>query len=733
MHHVPFGPRFSRPRFSHPTRTVLATTIGVLVLLVGLLYVGQEPVAAQADPQTVNIVTLAGRTDGWVQVGTTRNWVSSSCRGELMAEGATLNIVSWPTLAALTDAVPFQRCPELIADLIDQGRVRIVTLAGRSDGWVQVGATRNWVSSSCRADLVSRGAVLRFVSWPTLSALSDAVPFQRCPALIADLFPAMGPATDLDGALASIQTAWGTGGPAVIARQGNSTMVELQPTNDEGWWQHHWEFEAVNAAAGVYRIKNRSTHPSGESYLSRSGNGSTPINDVYLAPFREQTAQRWTVTVEDMGTWKRYRMTSAWAASSSTLTIPGYQDANGVWQRGNDVAVDVDYGNNSQRFLLTPVGSGGGGIDTGQKPSWLGNVALAGLSEPTPINAVHVNCSSGNDAAAGTQNAPWRSLGRVGTQPFGTDVVIAGTCVGQRLNIGWSGSAANPVIVTGAGTGANRPALRANRNQVGNEIVNVTGNHVQIWDLRLEGSATGTYPCSGGPAKTGYLVGVYVQGDDVTVARVDASGFYAGVYVADSAQDALVTHSELHHNDIMTIPDDGIRDDDDDAGSMGVLVWGDDAEISWNWFSHNRGCSPDYGQDGASIEIFNGAGTWAHNNHSWQDHTFAELGEGPGGATANNTFDRNYFYSDLNTTTNDVFLITRWGGGQNFGNIENTVARNNRIVILGASGLGFSCGVCNPEALSLGGNDITAPTDFALDGGTYQSVPALPGGTGPGS
>lgn len=136
----------------------------------------------------VQIVTLSGRSDGWVQVGLTRNWVSAVCRSRLVAAGAVVRNVSWPTLAVLADAVPFQRCDALLADLFPT-EARILTLAGRTDGWVQIGGTRNWVSSACRAELVAAGTTVHRVAWSTLSELVDATPFQRCDALTQELFP----------------------------------------------------------------------------------------------------------------------------------------------------------------------------------------------------------------------------------------------------------------------------------------------------------------------------------------------------------------------------------------------------------------------------------------------------------------------------------------------------------------------------------------------------------------
>lgn len=135
-----------------------------------------------------DIVTLAGRTDGWVRVGSTRNWVSAGCRSQLDAAGMDLKIVSWPTLAALSDAVPFDGCSQLLATHAGAPGAAgpdIVTLAGRADGWVRVDGTRNWVGAACRPLLLDEGLSLNVVSWPTLAELTDAVPFENCDQLLA--------------------------------------------------------------------------------------------------------------------------------------------------------------------------------------------------------------------------------------------------------------------------------------------------------------------------------------------------------------------------------------------------------------------------------------------------------------------------------------------------------------------------------------------------------------------
>ncbi len=375
-------------------------------------------------------------------------------------------------------------------------------------------------------------------------------------------------------------------------------------------------------------------------------------------------------------------------------------------------------------------------------PTWLGDLSVSGDIKPSIASAIYVDCDNGDDNAAGSATAPWRTLPRIGSQSPGTDVVIDGFCEGQQLHVTWSGTAADPVVVTGADAGS-RPVLKASADQVGEALVLIEGSNVQLWDVILDGEPSGdpvACPQEFG-ANVGYLVGVDVRGDDNTVARVDASGFYAGVFVFDRTERNRVVHSALHGNDIMTINDG----ENDDAGAIGVLVRGEDTEIAWNYFANNRGCSPDYWQDGASIEVFNGFGTYAHDNYAWNEHHFAELGEGnyadrTSGVAEDNRFERNYHFSDFdavsyrNKDSHDAFLVTRWGG--EFGYIDRTVVRNNHIRVMGHLGAGVVCVDCVPEALSMGGNTIETQWHTRAiidDGGGYTQVGSLPGGVGPGS
>ncbi len=633
------------------------------------------------------------------------------------------------------------------------------------------------------------------------------------------------PASELDGVVGLLRTGWTAEGAdrfGALARAGGESVVQLQGENPE-YWQQRWEFEAVDAGAGVYRLRNHATADDGVSYyLSRAGDTadvSQPGSDLYLAELRGQSAQLWTVTVEDMGGWERYQLLAGWESSSGTLTVPGFPNGDGSWSRGEGVSVAVDAGMSSQRWTLQVIGADPGpttttqppttqapttqppttsapttqaptttsapttqppttqaptttsapttqppttqpptgGLPTGSVPAWNGDLSkpteLRGvLAKPALTAARYIDCDDGDDGAAGTgSTTAWRSLTKARGLPTGTDVVLAGTCSGQQLVVDWAGTSTDPVVITGRGTGDARPVLTANGNQVAsNAIIQVTRPHVEIWDVIVDGQPvevrTSPTACHVGAAPStyefGYLRGISIEADNTLVARVEVSGTYSGVYIDDRAASNVVAHSILRDNQIMTTGSGG----DDDAGAMGALIRGDDNEVAWNYFSGNRACSPDYGIDGSSVEIFNGSGNHIHNNMSHRDHIFTELGEG-GGNSANNTFDYNTWGSDVSLPVaviggrtkqlHDSFLVTRWGG-EAFGRIDDTTARNNLVYALGQPGDGIVCGQCVPAALSAGGNEFHVTRhEFSLfnggaNTGTYARVPALPGSPGAG-
>ncbi|MEM9611601.1 MAG: hypothetical protein AAGA59_01555 [Actinomycetota bacterium] len=378
----------------------------------------------------------------------------------------------------------------------------------------------------------------------------------------------------------------------------------------------------------------------------------------------------------------------------------------------------------------------------GARPTWLDD----GPTRPALTATVHVDCDTGDDDAPGTEAAPLRTLAAVGVPEAGTDVVIVGTCVGQQLRVTWSGTAADPVVVDGGDA-----LLRSTGADIGRgAIIEAEGDHVQVWGVRIEGVPQETQTigraCPGGDGtyQTGYVLGVRLRGSDSVVARADISGTYAGVFVTDGADRALITRSVIHDNDILTTGRDGVDGDADDAGAFGVVLHGSWAEVSWNHFHDNRACSPDYFVDGSAVEIFNGSANTVHHNLSVDDHVFTELGRtglGPETDTPmiGNVFHANRYITrhgghDEGTPSGERFLVTRGEG--RLGPVIATVATDNRVTILGSAGDAFVCIDCTADTLALGGNHLAVTRHriwYGADAGGTYAVVAPDAGTSDGA
>lgn len=141
---------------------------------------------------------------------------------------------------------------------------------------------------------------------------------------------------------------------------------------------------------------------------------------------------------------------------SPTYTLTQDAAAAGILLNQTDIANAYIYGTSLAEI------SGTYGVEAdnaqGAAVELTGAVEVAAEGTPaTPIptgttQAYFLNCSSGNDSAAGnTPGSAWRTLGKVRGFTFssGADVyVLAGTvCEDQYLEVDWSGTASNPVII----------------------------------------------------------------------------------------------------------------------------------------------------------------------------------------------------------------------------------------------------------------------------------------------
>jgi len=167
--------------------------LGPLLLISTCFLLLQPSVRAQDQESRprVEIMTEATRSDGWVQVGMTRNWVSPECRLNLVAAGAVERQLQWRTIGRLAKTTSYQRCDALLASLFAPVEILITSdkRADGSDGWARMpDESKHWVSGSCRSELVAAGAVLVEYSWPAIARRPDVSTWRSCEQLLDELF-----------------------------------------------------------------------------------------------------------------------------------------------------------------------------------------------------------------------------------------------------------------------------------------------------------------------------------------------------------------------------------------------------------------------------------------------------------------------------------------------------------------------------------------------------------------
>jgi len=180
------------------------------------------------------------------------------------------------------------------------------------------------------------------------------------------------------------------------------------------------------------------------------------------------------------------------------------------------------------------------------------------------------------------------------------------------------------------------------------------------------------------------------EAKDAVIEGAYITGFYAGVFLKSIGGN--VRGSYLHGNRMMNVKEG----DDDDAGAMGVLIWGQHNLVSHNYFRNNSSCNQDYGLDGASVELFSAGGRGASHNQiygNWteNDQTFVEMGDEEGALPlVSTTITHNTYISDL---WGSSFIVLRGSGDSGFGHVgaSNTDIHSNTSQATGADSNGIVC------------------------------------------
>jgi hypothetical protein len=325
---------------------------------------------------------------------------------------------------------------------------------------------------------------------------------------------------------------------------------------------------------------------------------------------------------------------------------------------------------------------------------------------PMPVrpgsSTYHLDCTGGNDNNSGLGPAQaWRTLSRLtnlSARP-GDRILLKRGCVWQGpFRINWSGSAEWPIVISSYGQ-SELPGIRDSSSN----HVDIFGSYLVIEHIRAF-TSPGQVPvdrnCQNQPF--GWRTGFTLQGQAryVTIRHSEAYGNTAGVHITRTASHNRIIYNHLHDNILMSVnTNDGGYDD---SGAWGIVLNGTDNEIGHNRFSGNNAwCSYDFGQEGASIEVYEAARNYIHHNISINDTTFTELGSSSFRQANDNIYAYNVYSSNLPSE----FLVTR-GKDSPFGPVSGTKVFNNTVHLTHPENTqGVVCyGGCSSQILELRNN-----------------------------
>ncbi len=315
---------------------------------------------------------------------------------------------------------------------------------------------------------------------------------------------------------------------------------------------------------------------------------------------------------------------------------------------------------------------------------------------PGPTGTIYYVDPNGSDSNYGTTpTAAWKTLSKAGSAALapGDGVMFkkGGAWTGV-LTISRSGTSSNPVWFGSYGAG-NLPLI-----QGGSDCVRINSSYVVFQGFQVDDCGWAGVKLSSGASFN-------------TVDRNVISHNVAGVYVADGAFNNRVIGNTIADNTKMSVLTSG---GDDDSGAFGVLLNGDQTEVSYNVISGHDTFSYDYVRDGAAVEVYGGRFNNVHHNLATNNDAFTELGDPQ---STDNTFAFNVVRSSL---TRSIFVVTR-GASSGWGPVNNTRLFNNSVHLTGSSSQGFVChGGCNTSVLTMRNNVIQAVAKAGYADGAFD-------------
>src|SRR6476659_7846450 len=143
-----------------------------------------------------------------------------------------------------------------------------------------------------------------------------------------------------------------------------------------------------------------------------------------------------------------------------------------------------------------------------------------------------------------------------------------------------------------------------------------------------------------------------------------------------------------------------------DLCAWGVSIVSSDNEIANNLFSNNSAVCINGNGASNSLEIFAGSNNNIHDNNSFNDRVFTELGSSAAVTSTNNTFNGNLF---VTSWANSRFITTRGAGDTSYGPVVGTNVVHNTTFQTGAGSQAVVCSLgCNSSVLSMSANVLWA-------------------------
>ena len=321
---------------------------------------------------------------------------------------------------------------------------------------------------------------------------------------------------------------------------------------------------------------------------------------------------------------------------------------------------------------------------------------VAGISAPASAAGITYYVSAaGSDSNTGTSSStPWKSLSKVNST-----VLRSGDTVRFRRGDTWtgglvanqSGAAAAPITLNGYGAG-NAPTITGG---ISGNCIRINGNYTIVDGLR--------------GVSCGYA-GISITGDRNTVRNSSASNNAVGIKAGSGSDFGKYTGNVLTNNNIMNVKTQGTNcgtpqamNCSDDSGAFGVLINGNDNELSGNTVSGSNAFSYDYNRDGGAFEIYNGNRNNIHHNVALDNNSFSEIGRSSGTADGN-IFRYNLARASCGATCSEAKGLVARGTGTSFGPTNGTIFEFNTVYLNGPQSQAIVCHATCPSSTVIRAN-----------------------------